>query len=149
MARGGGTMPSDDEGGAAAAAPAHERKVGLMGMIVMGFFMCAHGQRGAVAGGPAAVRADGARGRAAHPLAAGVAHDRRVRHRGPSIASAVFVQRAFTTIGANTFFTWLNCLVDASIYPLMAAMYTEEVAHVLGCARYFDSQIFCMASSRR
>ena len=23
-------------------------------------------------------------------------------------------------------------------------MYTEEVAHVLGCARYFDSQIFCM-----
>ena len=31
-------MPSDDEGGAAAAAPAHERKVGLMGMIVMGFF---------------------------------------------------------------------------------------------------------------
>ena len=46
--------------------------------------------------------------------------------------------------GYNTFFTWLNCLVDASIYPLMAAMYTEEVAHVLGCARYFDSQIFCM-----
>ena len=31
-------MPSDDEGGGAAAAPAHERKVGLMGMIVMGFF---------------------------------------------------------------------------------------------------------------
>ena len=31
-------MPSDDEGGAAAAAPAHEHKVGLMGMIVMGFF---------------------------------------------------------------------------------------------------------------
>ena len=38
-------------------------------------------QRGAAAGGPAAVRADGARGRAADPLAAGVAHDRRVRHR--------------------------------------------------------------------
>ena len=46
MARGGGTMPSDDEGGAAAAAPAHERKVGLMGMIVMGFFWVCGGMYG-------------------------------------------------------------------------------------------------------
>ena len=39
-------MPSDDEGGGAAAAPAHERKVGLMGMIVMGFFWVCGGMYG-------------------------------------------------------------------------------------------------------
>ena len=29
--------------------------------------------------------------------------------------------------GYNTFFTWLNCLVDAAIYPVMAARYTTEL----------------------
>ena len=41
----------------------------------------------------------------------------------------VFVQHAFgdTIGGHNTFFTWLNCLVDAAIYPVMAASYTREL----------------------
>ena len=129
---------------------ARERKVGLMGMIVMGFFWVCGGMYGneelLQAGPPLYVLTALAVVPLIHSLPVSLMIAECATAWPVDGGLAVFVQRAFgpTIGGYNTFFTWLNCLVDASIYPLMAAMYTEEVAHVLGCARYFDSQIFCM-----
>ena len=57
----------------------------------------------------------------------------------------VFVQHAFgdTIGGHNTFFTWLNCLVDAAIYPVMAASYTRELLGHYQLA--VDERFVCVA----
>ena len=109
------------------------RRVGLFGMVVMGFFWVCGGMYGNEellgTAPPALVLLALIVVPCCHSLPVSMM----IAECGTAWPAdgglPVFVQHAFgdTIGGHNTFFTWLNCLVDAAIYPVMAASYTREL----------------------
>lgn len=109
------------------------RRVGLFGMVVMGFFWVCGGMYGNEellgTAPPALVLVALVLVPCCHSLPVCMM----IAECGSAWPTdgglPVFVQHAFgdTIGGYNTFFTWLNCLVDAAIYPVMAASYTREL----------------------
>ena len=109
------------------------RRVGLSGMVVMGFFWVCGGMYGNEellgTAPPALVLLALIVVPCCHSLPVSMM----IAECGTAWPAdgglPVFVQHAFgdTIGGHNTFFTWLNCLVDAAIYPVMAASYTREL----------------------
>ena len=110
-----------------------EGRIGLFGMVVMGFFWVCGGMYGneeLLGTAPPLLVLSAL---VVVPLCHSLPVSMMIAECGTAWPAdgglPVFVQRAFgDTVGAyNTFFTWLNCLVDAAIYPVMAASYTKEL----------------------
>lgn len=109
------------------------RTVGLFGMVVMGFFWVCGGMYGneeLLGTAPPLLVLSAL---VIVPLCHSLPVSMMIAECGTAWPAdgglPVFVQRAFgdTIGGYNTIFTWLNCLVDAAIYPVMAASYTKEL----------------------
>ena len=111
----------------------HERRVGLFGMVVMGFFWVCGGMYGNEELLGTAPPSLVLLALIVVPLCHSLPVSMMIAECGTAWPAdgglPVFVQHAFgdTIGGHNTFFTWLNCLVDAAIYPVMAASYTREL----------------------
>ena len=125
------------------------RRVGLFGMVVMGFFWVCGGMYGNEellgTAPPALVLLALIVVPCCHSLPVSMM----IAECGTAWPAdgglPVFVQHAFgdTIGGHNTFFTWLNCLVDAAIYPVMAASYTRELLGHYQLA--VDERLVCVA----